>query len=104
MEYEQDIKKLESNVERLLGTLDTTQDDRRKLKADIARLETTRKELEEQVKTLKEEKRVIHQRVSALIASIEKWEKAAISEEGQAPAAAVAGKGPEAVQGVLLGN
>jgi chromosome segregation ATPase len=106
MEYEEDIKKLENNVERLLGSLDTAQDDRRKLRAEISRLELGKKELEDEVKRLREEKKVIHQRVSALIASIEKWEKSSPIGDGHPASAgvAVAGKGPEPVQGVLVGN
>ena len=107
MDYEEDIKKLEGNVERLLGSLDSAQDDRRKLRADIARLELVRKELEDEVKRLKEEKKVIHQRVSALISSIEKWEKSSPAD-GAHPvstgASAPAGKGVDPVQGVLVGN
>ncbi|MGV1099524.1 hypothetical protein ACUUL3_08970 [Thiovibrio sp. JS02] len=107
MDYEQDLKKLETNVERLLSTLDTAQDDRVKLKGDIARLELARKELEDDVKRLKEEKNLIHQRVTALIAAIEKWEKAGASagETAAKATAAVAGKTQsDPVQGVLVGN
>lgn len=109
MEYEEDIKKLESNVGRLLDSLDTAQDDRRKLKAEITRLELGKKELEEEVKRLKDEKKSIHQRVSGLISSIEKWEKSSpvSNEHPVPPGVAVTGsKGPgtEPVQGVLVGN
>jgi len=107
MDYEQDLMKLETNVERLLNTLDTAQDDRVKLKADINRLELAKKELEDEVKRLKEEKNHIHQRVSALIASIEKWEKAGATADvppAKVAAASVGKAHSDPVQGVLVGN
>lgn len=105
MEYEEDLKKLESNVEKMLNSLDSTQGDNVRLQADIARLEEDKKGLEEQVKRLKEEKKSIHQRVSSLLGSIEKWEKSAALEAGPLSSATALGKGPsEPVQGVLIGN
>lgn len=105
MEYEEDLKKLESNVEKMLHSLDSVQGDKIKLQADIARLEQEKKELEEQVKRLKDEKKSIHQRVSGLLGSIEKWEKSAVLESGPLSSTSALGKGhSEPVQGVLIGN
>lgn len=105
MEYEEDLKKLESNVEKMLSSLDSAQGDKVKLQADIVRLELDKKELEEQIKRLKEEKKSIHQRVSGLLGAIEKWEKSATLEPGSLSSANVIGKEPaEPVQGVLIGN
>ena len=105
MEYEEDLKKLESNVEKMLTSLDSAQDDKIKLQADIVRLEQDKKELEEQVKHLKEEKKNIHQRVSGLLGSIEKWEKSVTVEPDSLSSAKVIGKNiSEPVQGVLIGN
>ncbi len=105
MEYEEDLKKLESNVEKMLNTLDSVQGDKIKLQADIVRLEQDKRGLEEQVKRLKDEKKNIHQRVSGLLGSIEKWEKSTTLEAGPLSSAPVLGKGPsEPVQGVLVGN
>lgn len=105
MEYEEDLKKLESNVEKMLNSLDSVQGDKIKLQADIARLEQDKKGLEEQVKLLKDEKKSIHQRVSGLLGSIEKWEKSAALEAGPLSSAPALGKGSsEPVQGVLIGN
>ncbi|MDG4477087.1 cell division protein ZapB [Thiovibrio frasassiensis] len=105
MEYEEDLKKLESNVEKMLNNLDSVQGDKVRLQADIVRLEQDKKELEEQVKRLKEEKQSIHQRVSGLLGSIEKWEKAGAIEVVPASAANALGKGPsQPVQGVLVGD
>lgn len=105
MEYEEDLKKLESNVEKMLHNLDSVQGDKVKLQADIARLEQDKKELENQVKCLKEEKKNIHQRVSGLLGSIEKWEKTAAIGGGPVSPASALGKGhSEPVQGVLIGN
>ncbi|MBA3002891.1 MAG: hypothetical protein FP813_03445 [Desulfurivibrio sp.] len=105
MEYEDDLKKLESNVEKMLNSLDSAQGDKVKLHADIVRLEKDKKELEEQVKRLKDEKKSIHQRVSGLLGSIEKWEKSAAVEIGQPSSSSPLGKeAVEPVQGVLIGN
>ena len=105
MEYEEDLKKLESNVEKMLSSLESTQEDKVRLLADIARLEQDNKELEEQVKRLKDEKKSIHQRVSGLLGTIEKWEKSAPLETAPVSSANALGKGlSEPVQGVLIGN
>jgi len=105
MEYEDDLKKLESNVEKMLSSLDSAQGDKVKLHADISRLEKEKKELEEQVKRLKDEKKSIHQRVSGLLGSIEKWEKSAAVEVGNSSSPTALGKeSVEPVQGVLIGN
>jgi len=105
MEYEEDLKKLESNVERMLHSLDSVQGDKVKLQADIARLEQDKKGLEEQIKRLKDEKKSIHQRVSGLLGSIEKWEKSTALEGGSLSSANALGKGPsDPIQGVLIGN
>jgi len=105
MEYEEDLKKLESNVEKMLSSLDSVQGDKIKLQADVVRLEQDKKSLEEQVKRLKEEKKSIHQRVSGLLGVIEKWEKSALIEATPMPSTKVLGKeSAEPVQGVLIGN
>ena len=62
-------------------------------------------DLEEQVKRLTEEKKNIHQRVTGLLGSIDKWEKSATPETGPISSTNAIGKGPsEPVQGVLIGN
>lgn len=105
MEYEEDLKKLEGNVEKMLHSLGSAQGDRVRLQADIARLEEDKKELEEQIKRLKEEKKNIHQRVSGLLGSIEKWEKSTVLETDPSSPANTLGKASsEPVQGVLIGN
>ena len=105
MEYEEDLKKLESNVEKMLTSLDSAQEDKIKLQADIARLEQDKKGLEEQVKRLKDEKKNIHQRVSGLLGSIEKWEKLTVAQSDSLSSAKGVGKDTfEPVQGVLIGN
>ena len=105
MEYEEDLKKLESNVEKMLNSLDSAQGNKLRLQADIARLEQDKKGLEEQVKRLTDEKKNIHQRVSGLLGSIDKWEKSAAHEAAPLSPANTIGKGPsEPVQGVLVGN
>lgn len=105
MEYEEDLKKLEDNVEKMLSSLDSVQGEKIKLQADIARLELDKKGLEEQIKRLKDEKKSIHQRVSGLLGSIEKWEKSAAQETASLSSANVIGKeSSEPVQGVLIWN
>ncbi|HAZ11412.1 MAG TPA: hypothetical protein DCY86_01360 [Bdellovibrionales bacterium] len=105
MEYEEDLKKLESNVEKMLSSLDSVQGEKIRLQADVVRLEKEKKGLEEQVKLLTDEKKNIHRRVSGLLGSIEKWEKSSVLEVGALSVADTLGKGlPEPVQGVLIGN
>jgi peptidoglycan hydrolase CwlO-like protein len=111
MEFETDLNKLEQNVEKLLSNLDHIQDDKSKLLADIARLEKDKKSLGEQVAALQEEKAAILKRVNLLIESIERWEKAAVSQEqtSSSPMRSETGATDETgqiepVQGVLLGN
>ncbi|MDH5524255.1 MAG: DUF904 domain-containing protein [Desulfobulbaceae bacterium] len=107
MEYEEDLGKLEKNVEKLLNSLDSVQDDRLKIKADLELLSQEKKALEEEVGRLKEEKRQILQRVTGLIGSIEKWQRAAgeMAMDGKADivddAKAVQ---VDPVQGMLVGN
>lgn len=99
------LKKLESNVEKMLSNLDSAQEDKIRLQADVARLEQEKKGLEEQVKCLKDEKKTIHQRVSGLLGTIEKWEKA--TKVSDTPFSAPKASGKESVdpvQGVLVGN
>lgn len=115
MDYEEDLKKLETNVERLLSSLNSTQDDCGKLQATIARLEADKQGLaadkqglEEEVSRLRDEKKAILQRVSDLIGSIEKWEKASAGvptqEEVAEDEAPVVKEFAEPVQGMLIGN
>ena len=113
MDYDQDLSKLEQNVEKLLGNLDSALDGSVKLKAEIARLEDEKRALEDEVKSLKEEKKKIHERVSGLIGAIEKWEKAAATtpasskveakDSGDSPVTGGSSQ-PDPVQGVLVGN
>jgi len=108
MEYEQDLEKLEGNVGRLLGNLESAQTEKQKMKDEVARLEAAKKELEIEVRRLKDEKKLILQRVSALIGSIEKWEKTAPAAADVQPATLPSGTLGKAhsdpVQGVLVGN
>ena len=105
MEYEEDLKKLEGNVEKILNSLDSAQGDKIRLQAEISRLEQEKKGIEEEVKCLKDEKKEILQRVSGLLGSIEKWEKAAVLEAAPLSSGKVLGKEPSLpVQGVLVGN
>lgn len=105
MEYEEDLQKLESNVEKMLNNLDSVQEEKIRLQADLACLRQDKEELEEQIKRMKDEKKSILQRVSGLLGSMEKWEKTAAVETGQLSLTNTPGKGPsEPVQGVLIGN
>ena len=105
MEYEEDLNKLENNIEKMLNSLDSAQGDKLRLQTDIVRLENDKKGLEAQIKRLNEEKKSIHQRVSGLLGTIEKWEKAAAPGAVSATSPNVLGKeSSEPVQGVLIGN
>ena len=106
MEYEEDLGKLEKNVEKLLDSLDSVQDDRVKLRADIEILMQEKKSLQEEVSRLKEEKELIHQRVTALIGSIEKWERATVEVvvDSKADKVNAGDSHIDPVQGMLVGN
>ena len=107
MEHEEDLGKLEENVEKLLNSLDSVQDDRVKLKADIEVLELEKKTLEEEVSQLKEEKGLILKRVTALIGSIEKWEREATETPVSDNVDKVNAEDDthiDPVQGMLVGN
>lgn len=105
MEYDEDLKKLESNVEKMLSSLDSAQGEKVRLQADISRLELDKKGLEEQIKHLQDEKKSILQRVAGLLGSIEKWEKtAALGTDLHSSENLIGKENSEPVQGVLIGN
>lgn len=105
MEYDEDINKLEHNVEKMLTSLGTVQDEKLKLQADISRLEDEKKMLEEQINQLNEEKMHVRHRVSGLLTSIEKWEKSAGGTVATVSPVTASDKTVfEPVQGVLIGN
>jgi len=103
MEYEEDIKKLENNIEKMLRGFEISQGEKKQLHAEIARLEEDNRLLKEQLARLAEEKKHVRQRVSGLLGTIEKWEKTSGSANihGQ-PTEEQFKVAPEPVQGVLI--
>lgn len=105
MEYEEDIKKLEANIERMLRGLEASQGERKRLKAEIVRLEDDNRILKEQISRLSDEKKHVRQRVSGLLNVIEKWEETAGGADNTPKPASNQGKAPsEPVQGMLIAN
>lgn len=80
MENEGVFSRLEKSVEKLLAGLDKIRQDKNVLQAELFQKEQENKELREEVARLLDDKNLIHERVTGLINSIEKWEKS--SPEG----------------------
>ncbi|MBU0728171.1 MAG: DUF904 domain-containing protein [Proteobacteria bacterium] len=76
MEHAEDINRLEAIVEKMIANYNILKQEKLSLEAVLGQKDKELKELRETVDSLKGEKSVIHKRVSGLIDSIEKWEKA----------------------------
>jgi predicted nucleic acid-binding Zn-ribbon protein len=66
---------LEAVVEKLLAGFNSMKQEKAELEAQLRQRQYEVEELHELVAALKEEKTVVHQRVSGLLNSIEDWEK-----------------------------
>lgn len=74
MGYEEDLGRLESSIERLLGSLEQLRQSNELLKNELLQKEQENDGLQAEVMRLRKDKHAIHQRVNDLIVSIEKWE------------------------------
>jgi FtsZ-binding cell division protein ZapB len=79
MQYEE-LSRLEKIIEKLLSQFGTLKEEKEQLAAELEQKEREIVELRKAAAQLKEEKSVIHGRVSSLISSLEKWEKAQTNE------------------------
>ena len=75
MGYEDDLNRLEKVVEKLMGSLDTIQQEKNGLLVKVQQLEEEKRGLQQELARLSEDKDQIKKRVNTLIGSIEKWEK-----------------------------
>lgn len=84
MEHEEDLKRLEQFVEKLLGSYNELKKESNELRADLLRQEKENGELRQQIEALQDNKSVVRERVSGLISRIEEWEKSQSSTPVQA--------------------
>lgn len=84
MEHEEDLKRLEQFVEKLLGSYNELKKESNELRADLLRQEKENGELRQQIEALQDNKSVVRERVSGLISRIEEWEKSQSSTPARA--------------------
>jgi hypothetical protein len=72
---EEAMAQLEAVVEKLLAGYNSLKQEKAELEARLRQKEYEVEELQEVTGALKEEKSVVHKRVSGLLSSIEDWEK-----------------------------
>jgi len=82
MEQVESLARLEEAIDKLLTTLQEMKKEKSQLEAKLEEKDQEAFELKQQLDTLQSERSRIHQRVSGLINSIDKWEK---STEAKAP-------------------
>lgn len=75
MEQVESLARLEEAIDKLLTTLQEMKKEKSQLEAKVEEKEQEAFELKQQLDTLQSERSRIHQRVSGLINSIDKWEK-----------------------------
>jgi len=73
--HEEAMVRLEAVVEKLLAGYNGLKQEKLELEARLRQKEFEVEELQEVVATLKQEKTVVHKRVSGLLDSIEEWER-----------------------------
>ena len=74
MEYEE-LGRLENIIEKLLTKFNSLRQEKNNLEADLRQKDQELRELRETTTRLREEKEVIHERVTSLLGSLEKWEE-----------------------------
>jgi len=72
---EEAMARLEAVVEKLLANFNSLKQEKAEIEAQLRQSHYEVEELQGVVAALKEEKTVVHQRVSGLLSSIEDWEK-----------------------------
>ena len=81
MEYVENLSRLESIVEKLLADLDRIQQDKTALQAALNEKDVENNKLRQELDAIRADRSSIHNRVTSLIDSIEKWETSRSSEE-----------------------
>lgn len=77
MEQVESLARLEEAIDKLLTTMQEMKKEKSQLEAKLEEKEQEAFELKQQLDTLQSERSRIHQRVTGLISSIDKWEKLA---------------------------
>ena len=77
MEQVESLARLEEAIDKLLTTLQEMKQEKSQLETKLEEKEQEAFELKQQLDTLQSERSRIHDRVSGLISSIDKWEKLA---------------------------
>ena len=75
MEHNEDLAKLEQFVERLIENHNQLKNERSELVARLQKKELEITELQDTIKSLQEDRSVIHNQVTGLIDRISEWEK-----------------------------
>ncbi len=75
MEHVESLTRLETIVNKLMGSLETVAAEKRKLAEQLAGLEAENGKLQQELSRLREEKDQVRHRVGGLIDTIEKWER-----------------------------
>ena len=88
MAYDENLTRLEKIVENLLDKLDSIQQEKNKIEAALAAKEKENSDLKAELGNIRQDKDKIHERVSTLISSIEKWESQSGSKSADAAAPA----------------
>ena len=75
MEQVDDLQRLEEAVQKLMDALNNSGRDKAEMESLLLAKDQEISELKEQVKTLRDERELVHQRVSGLIDSIDQMQK-----------------------------
>lgn len=75
MEQNEDLARLEQFVEKLIGSHNQLKKEKNELMAQLQKKQQEIAELQEMVKSLQEDRGVMHDRVTGLIDRIGEWEK-----------------------------
>lgn len=81
MEYNEDFARLEQFVERLIDSYNQLKNENSEINEQLLAKEQEIGDLQETIKNLQDDRGVMHNRISGLIARIDEWEKD-LSQEG----------------------
>lgn len=80
MEYNEDFARLEQFVERLIDSYNQLKNENSEINEQLLAKEQEVGDLQETIKNLQDDRGVMHNRISGLIARIDEWEKILASE------------------------
>ncbi len=91
MGHEEKFARLEQVVTRMLASYDTLKAEHNQLQARLQEREQSNRELQEQVESLRNDREMMHSRVTTLIDKVMDWEKEQDGGPGQGDAPPAAG-------------